>query len=344
LNTVKALIIEKPGMTAIIDRSVPSPGPGDVLLRVRRVGFCGSDLSTFRGANPLVAYPRIPGHEISATIEQVGADVPDDWQTGRNVLVVPYTSCGVCSACRRSRFNCCRDNQTLGVQRDGGMSEWLVAPWQKLIASDSLSLCELALVEPLTIGFHAAARGRVAADETVVVLGCGMIGLGAIAGAARRGARVIAVDIDAAKIKVASMCGAAEGVNSRVESLSERLRELTVGHGADVVIEAVGNPATFQAAVEVASFAGRVVYIGYSKAPVEYETKYFVLKELDILGSRNALPHDFADVILHLNEKRIPLDQMITHTVPLPCAGEMLGEWSSHPEQFVKIQVDFDAA
>jgi threonine dehydrogenase-like Zn-dependent dehydrogenase len=260
------------------------------------------------------------------------------------VLVVPYTSCGVCSACRRSRFNCCRDNQTLGVQRDGGMAEWLVVPWQKLLAEDALSLPELALVEPLTIGFHAVDRGRVAAGETVLVLGCGMIGLGAIAGAARRNARVIAVDIDAGKLTVAEKCGAAEGIDSRTDSLTDRLRELTAGHGPDLVIEAVGNPSTFQAAVDHASFAGRVVYIGYAKVPVEYDTKQFVLKELDILGSRNALPDDFEQVISYLNQKRFPTDQVITHTIPLAKAGASLDQWSSEPEKFVKIQVDFDAS
>jgi threonine dehydrogenase-like Zn-dependent dehydrogenase len=259
------------------------------------------------------------------------------------VLVVPYTNCGACSACRRSRFNCCRDNQTLGVQRDGGMREWLVVPWQKLLASDGLSLRELALVEPLTIGFHAVDRGRVAAGDTVVVLGSGMIGLGAIAGAVRRGARVIAVDIDASKLRVAAKCGAAEGIDSKAESLADSLRDLTAGHGPDVVIEAAGQPATFRSAVEIASFAGRVVYIGYSKAPVEYETKYFVLKELDILGSRNALPADFKEVIAHLNEKRVPVGDIVTHTVPLARAGELLAAWSDRPDQFVKIQIDFDA-
>ncbi len=340
---MKALIIDQPGQTSIVDRPTPSVGPGDVLLRVRRVGFCGSDLSTFRGANPLVAYPRIPGHEIAATIESIGADVPKTWQVGRDVLVVPYTNCGVCAACRKSRFNCCRENQTLGVQRDGGMCDWLVAPWQKLLASDKLSLRELALVEPLTIGFHAVDRGRVVAGDTVAVLGCGMIGLGAVAGAARRGARVIAIDIDAAKLQVAAKCGAAAGIDSRTESLPDRLRDLTAEHGPDVVIEAAGQSTTFRAAVDLVSFAGRVVYIGYAKAPVEYETKYFVLKELDILGSRNALPSDFAEVISHLSERRVPVDDIITHTVPVPRAGETLGRWSDEPGKYVKIQVDFDA-
>ncbi len=323
---------------------MPAPGPAEVLLRVRRVGFCGSDLSTYRGANPLVSYPRIPGHEIAATIERVGAEVPAEWVPGRDVLVIPYTSCGVCSACRRQRFNCCRENQTLGVQRDGGMAEWLVAPWQKLLASADLSLRELALVEPLTIGFHAAARGGADAQDTVVVIGCGAIGLGAIIGAAQRQARVIAVDVDDRKLQIAARCGAAEQINSQAVSLPDRLRELTAGLGPDVVVEAVGQPSTFRAAVELASFAGRVVYIGYAKAPVEYETKLFVLKELDILGSRNALAADFERVMSCLREKLVPVDELVTHSVRLREAGDVLAQWSRRPENYVKIQVDLDAS
>jgi len=341
---LKALVIDQPGRAGVVDRPPPVPGPEDVLLRVRRVGLCGSDLNTYRGANPLVSYPRVPGHEISASIEEVGAGVPQEWRPGRDVLVIPYTSCGVCSACRRSRFNCCQDNQTLGVQRDGGLSEWLVTPWQKLFAADGLSLRELALVEPLTIGFHAVARGRVGERDTTVVFGCGAVGLGVIAGATRRGARVIAVDIDARKLEIAERCGAKELIHSQTESLPARVQELTAGLGPDVVVEAVGHPSTFRAAVELASFAGRVVYIGYAKAPVEYETKLFVIKELDILGSRNALPEDFAQVVAHLSEKHLPVDAVITHSVPLPEVGAVLEQWSSHPEDYVKILVDLDAS
>jgi threonine dehydrogenase-like Zn-dependent dehydrogenase len=223
------------------------------------------------------------------------------------------------------------------------MAEWLVVSWQKLIAADSLSLAELALVEPLTIGFHAVERGRVAAGDTVVVLGCGVIGMGAITGAARRNARVIAVDVDAGKLRIAKLCGAAEGIVFDAVSFPTHLRDLTAGEGADVVIEAAGQRTTFQAAVELVSFAGRIVYIGYANVPIEYQTKQFVLKELDILGSRNALPNDFAQVIQHLQEKRFPVPQVITHSISLREGGAALDQWSSCPADFVKIQIDFDA-
>jgi 2-desacetyl-2-hydroxyethyl bacteriochlorophyllide A dehydrogenase len=340
---MRALQILEPGKTTLIDRDIPEPGPGEALLRVRRIGICGTDLNTFRGLNPLVTYPRIPGHEIGAVVQQLGPDAPGHIRTGQEVLVVPYNHCGKCSACRQKRYNTCRANQTLGVQREGAMCEYFVVGCDKLRSSEKLSLAELALVEPLSVGFHACRRGRIGPSDTVAVLGCGAIGLGVIAGAVHLGARVVAIDIDEKKLQVARACGAAETVHSQQESLHDRLQALTAGEGPDVVVEAIGLPATFQAAVEEVSFAGRVVYIGYAKAQVEYETKLFVMKELDILGSRNALPGDFEAVIAMLEAGRFPIDQVVTRTVPLDQAGAALQAWSECPADVTKIHVELDA-
>ena len=336
---MKALQITAPGKTALVDIAEPTPGAGEVLLKVNVIGYCGTDLNTFRGLNPLVQYPRVPGHEIGAVIVGRGANVPVEWSNGLEVTLSPYTNCGKCSACRQGRFNCCRNNQTLGVQREGALTEYIVAPWQKLYRSPKLSLRELALIEPLTVGFHAIDRGRVTEQDTVLVFGCGAIGLGAIAGGAYRRARVIAVDIDDAKLALARQCGAALTINSQTEKLHDRLQELTGGEGPEVVIEAVGLPQTFRAAVEEACFAGRVVYIGYAKKAVEYETKYFVMKELDIMGSRNATPKDFQAVIQMLEGAKFPVDSVISRTVPLTEAGAALQAWSDNPAAFTKIQI-----
>ncbi len=336
---MKALVISEPGRATLTDVAKPEPAADEVLLRVSAVGFCGTDLNIFRGQNPLVQYPRIPGHELSAIIAAKGREVPEEWPVGLKVTLHPYTNCGACSACRQGRFNCCRFNETLGVQREGALTEYVVAPWRKLYRSPKLSLAELALVEPLTVGFHAVDRARVTEDDTALVFGCGGVGLGAIAGAAFRRARVIAADIDDAKLSLARKCGAAETINTRVASLHERLQELTAGHGPDVVIEAAGLPETFRAAVEEVSFAGRVVYIGYVKQPVEYETKYFVQKELDIMGSRNATPADFKAVIALLESGQFPTGEVITKTVPLAEAAQALREWSDNPSAFTKIHV-----
>jgi threonine dehydrogenase-like Zn-dependent dehydrogenase len=338
---VKAFYITAPHETDIRNIDKPVPGDGEVLLRVRMVGLCGSDLNTFRGANPLVSYPRVPGHEIAATVESALGEAAERFAPGTRVTVLPYTSCGHCPSCRRGRPNACRSNQTLGVQRDGALAEYIVAPWRKVVGSEKLSLQELVMVEPLSVGFHAAARARAAEGDTVAVIGCGAIGLGAIAGAAFAGARVIAIDIDDSKLELAAKAGAAEAVNSAAASLHDQLARLTAGDGPDVVIEAVGLPATFRAAVEEVAFAGRVVYIGYAKAPVEYETRLFVQKELDILGSRNALD-DFPRVIKMLETGRFPVGEVISRVAPLAEAGGALADWSANPAAFTKILIDLD--
>jgi 2-desacetyl-2-hydroxyethyl bacteriochlorophyllide A dehydrogenase len=337
---MKAFVIEAPGKTSLADVAEPDVGDGEVLLRVRAVGYCGTDLSTFRGVNPLVSYPRIPGHELGCTIAELGSGVPDRFRVGQNVLVHPYKPCGHCTACIQQRPNCCRDNETLGVQREGGMTEFIAVPWQTIYTSDELSLREMALVEPLTIGHHAVKRGRVSASDIVAVFGCGAIGLGVLAAAAEQGASVIAIDVGERKLALARKVGARHTINSALTDLHEELRALSDGQGPHVIIEAVGIPQTFRAAVDEACFGGRVVYIGYAKKPVEYDTRFIVQRELDIMGSRNALADDFRAVIAFLERGTFPVDEVVTHVVPLEKAGEVLAAWSEHPAEFTKIHVE----
>ena len=337
---MRAFAITDTKQTGFLDIPKPVPGIGEVLLRVRMVGYCGSDLNTYRGLNPMVSYPRIPGHEIAATIDEVGPDVPAEWSVGTQVTLSPYTNCGTCSSCRIGRYNCCRNNETFGVQRDGAATEFLVVPWEKLLTSASLSLRELALVEPLTVGGHAIDRAQVTDEDTVLVLGCGAIGLGAVAGAAFRDATVVAVDIDDDKLALARKAGATHTINSVTSDLHEALQELTNGDGPEVAIEAIGLPMTFRAAVDEVAFAGRIVYIGYAKQPVEYETKYFVQKELDIRGSRNATPDNFRTVIEMLEAGSFPVDEVITRVYPFAEAGQALVDWDANPPEFTKIMLE----
>ncbi len=331
---MKALSLLNAGEAKIVEMPAPEASAHNLLLKVEMVGLCGSDLNSFRGRNPLVSYPRVLGHEIAATVvEGTTQLVP-----GTHVTVSPYTACGKCSSCRRGRENACRYNETFGVQRDGAITEYLSVPAAKVYPS-TLPLKSLCLVEPLTVGFHAAARGRVTKEDVVAVFGCGGIGLGAIAGAAFRGARTIAIDLDDAKLEVAKKAGATDLIHSGRENVAERLRTMTNGDGPDVIIEAIGLVETFRMAVEEVAFTGRVVYIGYAKEPVAYETKLFVQKELDILGSRNALPEDFLSVMEMLSAGRFPVDEAVTAIVPLDQAPAILAEWSAHPAAFTKIMI-----
>lgn len=331
---MKAVSLQRPGHAEVVTVGEPARRPGEILLRVEMVGLCGSDLNSFRGNNPLVSFPRIIGHEIAATVMEGSAKVP----RGTHVTVSPYTSCGVCTSCLSGRFNACRDNQTFGVQRDGAMTEWISVPEEKVYASP-LSLKELCIVEPLTVGVHAVSRGRVTSRDTVAVFGCGGVGLGAIAGAAFRGARTIAIDVDDTKLNTARAAGATDLIHSMRENVHARLREMTDGHGPSVVIEAIGLPETFVTAVEEVAFAGRVVYIGYAKQPVTYDTKLFVQKELDIMGSRNALPEDFREVIAMLEASRFPVDDAVSTLIEMEEVPSILEQWSKSPASFRKIMV-----
>ena len=337
---MRALVIDRPGEARVIQVERGAIGPLEATMRVRRIGLCGTDLSTFLGKNPLVSYPRIPGHEVAATLERVPAN-DLGLVEGMDVTMSPYTSCGACTACRQGRVNACRYNQTLGVQRDGAMMEHVSMPLAKLYAAP-LGIEELCLVEPLTVGCHAVARGRVTAADTVAIYGCGGVGLGAVSAAAFRDATVIAIDLDDNKLAIAAAAGAKHLIHSSREDVHARLQEITDGHGPDVVIEAIGRPETFRAAVEEVAFTGRVVYIGYAKDHVSYETRLFVQKELDILGSRNALPQDFKEVIRMFEQRRFPTAETISAVVPLDEAPAILKAWSENPAAYTKIMISFD--
>jgi 2-desacetyl-2-hydroxyethyl bacteriochlorophyllide A dehydrogenase len=338
-DEMKAVVLERPGLAQLAAVAEPRIAHEDeILLQVRRIGLCGTDLNSYRGANPLVTFPRIPGHEIAATVAELNPKYPE-WQPGTQVAISPYKNCGQCASCRRQRPNACQHNQTLGVQRDGALTQFIVVPAEKLYRAD-LSLKELCLVEPLTVGFHSTARGRVAADDTIAVFGCGGVGLGAVAGAAFRGATVIGVDLDDAKLATARKAGAVHTINTASEDLHEMLLQFTDGRGPDVVIEAIGSRQTFRAAVDEVAFTGRVVYIGFAKEEVAYESRLFVLKELDILGSRNALPEDFHAVIRMLEAHRFPVDDAVTHTVPMDEAPRILEAWNHEPTRFGKIMIE----
>ena len=286
---MRAFSIKEPGKIEMIDIPQPDLGPEQVLIKVRYVGLCGTDLKTYKGLMPMVSYPRIPGHEISGVIEEKGPTVPERIKVGDKVVILPYKSCGQCSPCRIGRVNCCQFNQTLGVQRDGGLREYLAVHYSKIYSHPSLGFAQLTLTEPLSVGYHAANRGRVSENDTVLVLGCGVIGIGAVTASAIKGAKVIALDIDKNRLTLARKFGAQYIINSKEENMHKQISELTNGEGVSVAIEAVGLPTTFVQAVEMTAYADRIVYIGYTNEKVCYDTTQFMSKEIDIMGSRNSL-------------------------------------------------------
>lgn len=333
---MKALSIDGPGVARIVERPEPVAGPGEVLLKVAFAGLCGTDLSAFLGKNPLVAYPRVIGHEISGRVVAVGAGVDAAWN-GAAAAVSPYKNCGDCPACRLGRPNACRSNETLGVQRDGALAEYAAVPAARLVPSQTLGLDVLALVEPFSIGMHAVRRTEVTAADTVLVIGCGGVGAGAIAAAASRGARVIGLDLDEAKLAQARRLGATELVDGRGD-VAEQVHALTRGDGPSVVIEAVGSPATYRLALELVAPCGRIGCVGWLKGDVPLEARLIVLKEVAILGSRNATD-ELAAVVAMFEAGTVDPRDLVTHRVSLEAAPAMLGQWAAAPQAVGKILV-----
>lgn len=336
---MKAVQISGLQQMEVVDIEKPQMGEGDVLIRLHYVGFCGSDLNTYLGRNTMAKMPVIPGHEVGGVIEAVGANVPEELKVGMSVTVNPYTNCGKCASCRNGRVNACKDNQTLGVQRDGVMCEYAVLPWEKVISTGNLTPRTCALIEPMSVGFHAVSRAQVTDIDVVMVIGCGMVGMGAIVRSVMRGATVIAADIDDEKLALAREMGATYTVNTITEDIHARLMEITNGFGPDVIIEAVGSIPTYQMAINEVAFTGRVACIGYAKNDVTFTTKYFVQKELDIRGSRNAMPSDFRAVIHYLERGTCPVDKLISKEATPENAEDAMKEWVAAPGKVFRILV-----
>jgi threonine dehydrogenase-like Zn-dependent dehydrogenase len=339
---MRAISFAAPRKVEILEIPIPQLGPEDVMVDVHYVGLCGSDLNTYRGLFPMVTYPRIPGHEVSGVITAKGERVPASFNEGDRVMVSPYLDCGVCPACRLGRPNCCQFNQTLGVQRDGALTSRVAVHYSHVFFSKVLSLEELALVEPLSVGYHAANRGRITEVDTVLVIGCGTVGMGVIAAAARKGATVIAADIEAAKLADAEKFGAQCTINSTQRDVLAVINQLTGQEGVSVAIEAVGLPETFRLAVDAVAFAGRVVYVGYAKKEVSYDATDFVRKELDIMGSRNAL-RVFPAVIKMMETRGRPFVDLITRIYPFEETEQAFRDWDEEPGKFAKILIDLKA-
>ena len=336
---MKALTILEPTKVEFIDVPEPEPGEEGVLVKIHYLGLCGSDLKIYRGSMPMQDYPRIPGHEISGVIAAKGKNVPEDFVIGEKVMVSPYTHCGVCPACRIGRTNTCEFNETYGVQRDGALTQMVAVHYSKVYSSKILSPKELALVEPLSVGYHAANRGQVTEVDDVLIIGCGAIGMGAISACVRKGAIVIVADIDDDKLAQAKALGAHHLLNSEKIEVREAIAELTSGKGVSVAIEAAGAPQTYQLAVDVVSFAGRVVFIGYTRDAVNLNTNLVVRKELTVTGSRNAL-HVFPAVIRMMEKREFRFENFITRIYPFDQARQALCDWDADPGEFTKILIE----
>ncbi len=335
---MKALEIGEAYQVAFRDIAEPVMQPGDILLKIKYIGLCGSDLSSYRGLSSMVKYPVIPGHEISAEVVEIGSEVPADFaKPGDLATVVPYFGCGKCTACRKNRSNACRYNETLGVQRNGALTEYISVPYEHVLICSDIAPEKIALIEPLSVGYHLSNRLDIQKGENVSVFGCGVIGLGAVAAAAFKGGRVIGVDVSDTKLGMAKTMGAAEGVF--VENAVEDLMKLTGNDGVDVAVECSGAPAAFVNCLNAVCFAGRMGVISYTTKDVTFNTKPIVSKELNLYGSRNAKPNDFAEVLGMIRSGTVPVENLITKVFPLDEAEGVFDYWEKNRGEVTKILI-----
>ncbi|MDR7151354.1 2-desacetyl-2-hydroxyethyl bacteriochlorophyllide A dehydrogenase [Hydrogenophaga palleronii] len=308
------VVCETPGTLLAQDRPMPERGAKEVLLRVKRVGVCGTDLHIFTGKQPYLSYPRVMGHELSGIVEAAPAD--SALRPGDTVYVMPYLSCGTCIACRAGKTNCCTNIQVLGVHRDGAFTEYLTVPQAFVHKAEGVSLDQAAMVEFLAIGAHAVRRSGLRAGQRVLVVGAGPIGMAAMIFAQLRGANVTALDGRQDRV---DFCTGALGIHAGVplgEGDEAQLAKLTGGEFFDVVFDATGNPLAMERGFRFVAHGGSYVLISVVGANITFSDPEFHKREMTLLGSRNATPEDFSTVLDAMRAGLIPTS-LNTHRLAL---------------------------
>ena len=338
---MKALTIANPFRVEIREIPKPVPGENEALLKPLYGGICGSDLNSYRGANAYLTYPRIPGHELSAEIVEIGEN-DRGFRAGDIVTVNPYFNCGKCLSCRRGLVNACMSNQTMGVQRDGGFCEYIVMPVSRLIDGKGLDPKTLALIEPFCIGYHGVQRASVQAGDKVLILGAGTIGYLAAIAAKARGAQVWICDIAPGKLAYAGQFGLDGTIlNTSPEAFDKAWKELTDGNGFDVTIECVGLPGTLQNCLDAVCFGGRVSVIGIGKHNIDLDFTIIQKKELNIFGSRNALTKDFEELIDLVRSRQPGIGKIITNEYPYEQAAQAFEDFHQNAGSMLKVMLKF---
>jgi 2-desacetyl-2-hydroxyethyl bacteriochlorophyllide A dehydrogenase len=332
---MEALVCVQPGTLRLERCPAPVRGPSQVLVRPRRVGVCGTDYHIFEGRHPFLQYPRVMGHELAVEVVETPAGSP--LRPGGIFAVNPYLSCGHCIACRRGKPNCCVRLSVLGVHEDGGMAEWLVVPADNLIPVDGLSLDQAATVEFLAIGAHAVRRAAVTAEDRVLVVGAGPIGLGVLLFAGLNGATIAVIDREPGRMEAAAALTGATPLNA--DDIDEATGAFTAGDGFDVVFDATGNARAMENGFRYVTNGGRYGLVGVVKEPISFMDPDFHRKELTLLGSRNATAEDFETVVAAIRAGTAPIDRMITHRTDLKGAAADIPRWAAEKTGLIKAVI-----
>jgi len=336
---VKSIVCQKPFEFDVIEVDKPVMDIGQALVRVKRIGVCGTDLHAYEGNQPFFTYPRILGHELSGIIESIGEN-PDGLKPGDPVAILPYMECGECIACRMGKTNCCKDLNVIGVHSDGGMQQWISLSSDHLLKADGLDLDEAALVECLAIGAHAVERAAIQPNEWVLVIGAGPIGLGTMQFAKAAGASVIAMDLVDDRL---SFCQQELGVDFTVNAAGDAKAALAAMTGGDfptVVMDATGNPQSMGNALNFLSHGGRLVYIGLFIGDFQLNDPEFHKREATLLSSRNATRADFRHVIDLMNQGTVKARPFITHRADFTNLKDEFAKWIQPEFGGIKAIVD----
>ena len=331
---MRTIVLDEPARLRLTETPEPAaPAPGEALVRVRRVGICGSDWHAYHGRQPFFSYPRILGHELGVVVEAVN-DPESTLQPGDRCAVEPYLTCGRCIACRRGKTNCCATLRCLGVHTDGGMRERIVVPTEKLHKSETLDLDRLALVEMLGIGCHAVDRAAPLRDEWALILGAGPIGLSLIPFARAAGANIIVADVAPARLV---FCRDHLGVEQVVDARSD----LQLNEPPTLIFDATGNAKSMMRTFDLIAPGGRIVFVGLFQGDVTFNDPNFHRREITLLASRNATAGDFRRIIRMMESNQIDPRPWITHRAACTDLVERVGQWLAPDAGVIKAMVEF---
>lgn len=337
---MKTITCTTPGEFALQDQPEPQPGPGEALVRIKRVGVCGTDLHAFAGRQPFFSYPRVLGHELAGEVVEVGPNA-QGLQAEDKVAIVPYLECGKCIACRNGRTNCCTDINVLGVHSDGGMRELITVDCDHLIKNSSLTTDQLALTECFAIGAHAVRRAAIQPGEQVLVVGTGPIGIGLIQFATIAGGEVIAMDISPERLQfVTEHLGVKRTIDAGREDIAKRLADLTDGDFPTVIFDATGNKQSMEAGFIYLAHGGRYVLVSLVLSDISFPDPEFHKRETTLLSSRNATREDFLWVMECMEQGRVVTEPMVTHRCAFSDLIEAFGNWTSPEAKVVKAVIE----
>ena len=335
---MRAVVCDTPGSVRMEERPVPVPADGEVLIRIRRIGICGTDMHIFRGTQPFLSYPRVMGHELSG--EVASAPAGSTLAAGDQVYVMPYLSCGTCIACRAGKTNCCTRIEVLGVHRDGGMTEFIALPERFVVKTEGISLDEAAMIEFLAIGAHAVSRGAVTAGANVLVVGAGPIGMAVMLFAKLKGATVTVLDARADRL---AFCRTTFGITRTVATGPEdkaALASYSNDEFFDVVFDATGNIKAMERGLEFVAHGGTYVLVSIVRDMLSFSDPEFHKRETNLLGSRNATVADFEEVVAAMKAGLVPSALLNTHRTTLDAFASVLPLWMEPSTGVIKAIVE----